>query len=414
MITKSSLQIVLAIIAALITAPRAMSQESETPAVTGTSIRVIDESLTARIGDPVRIEDSRVLIFDGPPGLPSIIPSEKLLAIVTTPTTSRSTYLSDRNASSRSGDDAPISVPYLELVDGQRFPGTLRPGAEGEPVWRSAWLKDIPFDLDRISRINLSEDGRSAPVAVDADVVVLANGDRIEGLVADIDHDVEIEVDRPDGETASLVIPLDRIASISLVNPMETGTGAMTWLRGGHRILSESVRILGDGYVSLLSPRVGGGTAEIPLDFLVATVVDADRVLPLAGQDVLSLEPGPAGELRPWIPEPTSSPGHHAFDAAPIRMDGPLRVTFDLPSRGGRLATTLERPMEIGPGRLIFRVLDDGREIHSLIVDDGDPIHPIVVDFESDRLGFEIDPGEDGHFHDSVVLREAIIVRSRD
>ena len=414
MITKPSFRISSAIAVILIPVTVAKSQDTEAPRPTGTSIRVIDESLLIRTGDPVRIEDSRVLIFDGPPGLPSIIPSEEFLAVVTTPNTSRSTFLSDRNSSARSGDDAPITVPYLELVDGQRFPGTLRPSDKGEPVWRSAWLKDIRFDLDRISRLNLSEDGRAVPDAVDADVVVLANGDRIEGLVADIGFNVEIEVDRPDGETNSVMIPLDRIASISLVNPMEPGDGAMTWLRGGHRILSESIRILGDGYVSLMSPQVGGGTAEIPLDFLVATVVDANRVLPLATQDVVSLDPGPAGEIRSWIPEPKSFPGHHAFDAAPIRMDGPLRVEFDLPSKGGRLATTLERPMEIGSGRLIFRVLDDGRPVHSVVVDEDDPIHPIVVDFESDRLGFEIDSGDDGPFHDSIVLREAIIVRPRD
>ena len=308
-ITKTSFRISSAIAVILIPVTVANSQDTEAPRPTGTSIRVIDKSLLARTGDPVRIEDSRVLVFDGPPGLPSIIPSEEFLAVVTTPNTSRSTFLSHRNSSARSGDDAPITVPYLELVDGQRFPGTLRPSDTGEPVWRSAWLKDIRFDLDRISRLNLSEDGRAVPDAVDADVVVLANGDRIEGLVADIGFNVEIEVDRPDGETNSVMIPLDRIASISLVNPIEPGNGAMTWLRGGHRILSESIRILGDGYVSLMSPQVGGGTAEIPLDFLVATVVDANRVLPLATQDVVSLDPGPAGEIRSWIPEPKSFPG---------------------------------------------------------------------------------------------------------
>ena len=392
----------------------AVSQEEEPPETTGTEIRVIEESLASRIGDPVRIDDSRVLVFDGPPGLPSIIPSEDLLAIVTTPITSRSTTISARSAAARSGDDSPITVPYLELVDGQRIPGTLRPDDDGDPVWRSAWLNDIPFDLDRIHRLNLSEDGRPVPDAVDADVVILSNGDRIDGLVAEIGLDVEIEIDRPDGETSSITIPIDRIASISLVNPMVGGSGAMTWLRGGHRIRSKSIRITGDGYVGLMSPQVGGDTVEIPLDFLIATAVDADRVIPLATQELVSVEPGPAGELRPWIPEPRSSSGHHAFDAAPIRMDGPLRATFGLPTGGGRLAMTLERPMELGSGSMIFRVLDDGRPIHSVIVNEKQPIHRIAVDLEGDRLGFEIDPGEDGPFHDSIVLREAIIIRPHE
>ncbi|MBC03560.1 MAG: hypothetical protein CMJ34_09710 [Phycisphaerae bacterium] len=411
MTTKTPSRFGPVLVATMILTTVAASQDPEPPRITGTTIRVIDESLEVRNGDPVRIEESRVLVFDGAPGLPTIIPTEELVAIVTGPVTSRSTYLSDRKSAARAGDDAPIAVPYLELVDGQRFPGTLRPGTDGDPVWRSAWVKDLRFDLDRISKLKLSEDDQVVPTAVDADVVVLSNGDRIEGLVMEIGMNVEIEVDRPDGDTGSVTIPIDRVASISLVNPMEPASGSMTWLRGGHRIRSESVRIVGDGYISLMSPLVGGDTAEIPLDFLVATVVDADRVIPLASRKVVSLEPGPAGEIRPWIPEPTPLPGHHAFDAPPIRMDGPLRVRFDLPSRGGRLAMTLERPMEIGAGRLVFRILDDGRVVHSVIVDEDEPVHRIVVDFESDRLGMEIDPSDDGPFHDSIVLREAIIVR---
>ena len=65
--------------------------------------------------------------------------------------------------------------------------------------------------------------------------------------------------------------------------------------------------------------------------------------------------------------------------------------------------------MEIGSGRLIFRVLDDGRPVHSVMVDEDDPIHPIVVDFESDRLGFEIDSGDDGPFLQRWLAKSACV-----
>lgn len=403
-----------AMVAALAFTAMPISNAQESPRITGTEIRVVDEALEVRVGDPVRIDESRVLVFDGPPGLPSIVPLPDLIAISTSPVTTRSTTLSNRNDAARAGDDSAIKVPYLELVDGQRIPGSLRSTQGGRPVWRSAWLRDIEFDLDRISRLSLSDDGRPVPRAVDADVVMLVNGDRIDGLVESIGTQVDVEVDRPGGEPGSVRIPLDRIASISLVNPMEIGSGAMTWLRGGHRIRSESIRILGDGYLTLVAPMVGGDSAEIPLEFLVAAVLESDRLHPLATQDDVIVDPGPAGEIRAWIPMPKTSPGHHAYDASPIRMDGPLRATYELPVAGGRLATTIERPMESGPGRLVFRVLDDGRTIHSVEVDQDEPVHRIVVDFESDRLGFEIDSGDDGPFHDSIVLHEAIIVRPRD
>lgn len=414
MITNHPSRIAAVIATTLFPVTTAVAQEEEASRATGTDVRVIDRSLETRIGDPVRIDEARVLVFDGLPGLPTILPIEDVLAIAIGPVTSRETTLSDRSADARAGDDVSIASPYLDLVDGQRIPGSLSPGDDGRPVWRSAWLKDISFDLDRISQVRFSADAGAVPRATEADIVVLTNGDRLEGLVDDMGLEVTIEVDGPDGDPDMVRVPLDRVASISLVNPMEAPVGAMTWLRGGHRILSESVRIADDGYVTLIGPKVGGDVAEIPIDFLVATVLDASRVLPLADQKIVSLDAGSSDALRPWVPEPKPSPGQHAFSAPPIRLDGPLRVTFDLPSDGGRFSTTIERPMELGPGRMTVRVLDDGRPIRSVVVDRDDPVHRIVVDFESDCLGIEIESGEDGPFQDSIVLREAIIVRPRE
>ena len=398
----------------LLVATIGVADDEEAPGAIGTDVRVIEDSLEVRTCDPIRIEDARVLVFDGLPGLPRILPIDDVLAIAIGPVTSRETTLSDRSADSRAGDDVSITAPYLDLVDGQRIPGTHRPGDEGRPVWRSAWLKDIPLDLDRISSVRFSPDGGTVPVAIEADVVVLANGDRLEGLVDDIGLEVTIEVDGPDGDPTVVRVPIDRVASISLVNPMERPAGAMTWIRGGHRILSESVRIANDGYVTLVAPKVGGDVAEVPIDFLVATVFEAERVLPLASREVASLDAGASDVLRPWIPEPKMSAGHHAFGAAPIRLDGPLRVVFELPSDGGRFSTTIERPMESGSGRMTVHVLDDGRRVRSVVVHQDDPVHRLVVDFESDRLGIEIESGDDGPFRDSIVLHEAIIVRPRE
>lgn len=391
-----------------------VADDEDIPGATGTDVRVIEDSLEARTSDPIRIEDDRVLVFNGPPGLPRILPIDEVLAIAIGPVTSRETILSDRTADSRAGDDVAITAPYLDLVDGQRIPGTLSPGDDGRPVWRSAWLKDIPLDLDRISSVRISPGGEKVPVASEIDIVVLANGDRLEGLVDDVGLEVVIEMDGPDGDANVVRVPIDRVASISLVNPMERPAGAMTWVRGGHRILSDSVRIADDGYVTLVAPKVGGDIAEIPLDFLVATVLDASRVLPLANQKIATLDAGSSDALRPWVPEPKASPGHHAFGAAPIRLDGPLRVIFDLPSNGGRFSTTVERPMESGSGRMTLHVLDDGRRVRSVVIDQDDPVHRLVVDFQSDCLGIEIESGDDGPFRDSIVLHEAIIVRPRE
>ena len=47
-------------------------------------------------------------------------------------------------------------------------------------------------------------------------------------------------------------------------------------------------------------------------------------------------------------------------------------------------------------------------------VDPTEPLHRIVVPYEGRKLGVHVEDGGDGPFNDSVVLREAIVVRGSD
>ncbi len=377
---------------------------------TGTVHRIIHESLKTTSGDPLMVDEDRALVFDHPSGLPEAVPISEVLAIVVGPATERDLDASIRSAARRAGDDSEIVSPFIEFTDGQRVPGSLQLGSDGRPAWRSAWVRDLPFDLDRIRTVRFDE---GAPVvrSEDADVVVLSNGDELRGLVDDIGLDVVVEVESNDGsDPRRVAVPIHRVASISLVNPPAPLDGAMTWLRGGHRIGSASVRVDDDGYVRLLRPQLGGDLAEIPGEFLLATTPHAERISPLADAPV-TMEAGNAEGLRSWIPPIRRFPGHHPFNAAPLGLDGPLRATFVVPAGPIRVAMTLERPSDAGRGRFDVVISDGEGEIERRTIDAAAPVTSVVIPITTGRLVVEIEDGGDGPFHDTLLLREAIVVR---
>jgi hypothetical protein len=373
--------------------------------------RIIHESLTTTSGDPLVVDDDRAIVFDRSGGLPQAVPVAEVLAIVVGPVAERDVDAVVRTAARRAGDDAEIVSPFLEFTDGQRLPGSLHPASDGRPVWRSAWVRDVPFDLDRIRSIRF-EEGAPMIRSDSADVVVLSNGDQLRGLVEDVGLDVVVEVDAQDGgDPRRISVPIHRVASISLVNPTEPTQGALTWLRGGHRIGSESVRVDDDGYVRLVRPTLGGDLAEIPSEFLLATTPHAERIVPLSSTSV-AVDPGRAAGVRPWIPPIRRAVGHHPLDAAPLRLDGPLRATFTLPADAERVAMTLERPGDSGGGRVEVIISDGDRERERRVLDLEHPVIALVVPVDSGRLVVEIDDAGDGPFGDALLLREAIVVRA--
>ncbi|MEE2895320.1 MAG: hypothetical protein VX726_06200, partial [Planctomycetota bacterium] len=199
---------------------------------------------------------------------------------------------------------------------------------------------------------------------------------------------------------------------VSLVNPAVARRGTKTWLPGGPRIGSESIPQPDDGDLPLPDPAVGGGTVEIPVEFLMGVAMDAARITPLSSLEIV-VEPGPAAGIRPWIPEASVAVGHHPLDAAPVRLDGPLAAKIVLPSPGLRLVATLERPIDAGPGSCRVRILDGDVVEEEFVVDAADPLHRIDTSISGDRITIEIDDHGDGPFNDSIVLREAFVIGPR-
>ena len=376
----------------------------------GIGFRVIDDSLASTKGDPITIEDGRVLLFDHPGGVPKVVPLSRVIGVAVGTVADRDVTPAHRSAIRRAGDDVAFTEPFLEFIDGQRLKGDIHPGEDGEVLWRSAWIRDLPFDLERIRAIRFEEGARVGD-AIDSDVVILSNGDELRGLVDDIGREVVVEVDDAAGGAPRRVeVPIHRVASVALVNPPMPVEGAMTLLRGGHRIASRGVRIGDDGYLRLTEPLLGGDVAEVPLEFLVSSAFQSSRIVPLATLPV-EIGPGRNAGLRPWIPPIDIEAGHHPFDAAPIELSGPMRADFELPPGPNRVKATIERPSEAGPGRVVIVVLDDDIEVARHELDADRPIAEIVVPVSSGRLRFEVEDGGDGPYRDAVIVREAIVIR---
>ncbi len=382
------------------------------PTPVGGSIpaRMLDQDLQEHPADPIVIDATKVIGWDHPGGIPAAVPIDSMLTVIVGPATARSSTPEWRFIRKRAGDDAALRGPYIRFVDGQLIPGNLTTNGP-MPLWRSAWLHDLPIDLDRISAMRLI-DGAEVPQAGDVDEVILANGDRLRGLIESIG--INLVIERMNESGSSLVsIPIDRVASFALVNPDDVPRGMNAWFLGGHRIAGAGIRIGDDGYVRIERPVLGGDMAEVPIDFLRGVVFDAELVIPLAALPV-KIDAGDAGLIRPWIPEPTVSPGNWPIDAAPIRLDGPLRATWRLPAAGCRLCATIELPLDSTRGSFDLVVRDDQQEIRRVSINASNPVERITVPLTSDRLTIEIEMGDDGPFMDVAMLREAIIIRPRN
>lgn len=379
------------------------------PTPVGGSIpsRVLDLNLEEHAADPIVIDATKVLGWDQPGGIQRSFPIDEALTVIVGPATERDSTPEWRFIRKRAGDQIAHRGPYIRFVDGQFVPGSLT--ADGTtPLWRNAWLHDLPIELDRISEMRII-DGAEVPMVEDVDEVVLANGDRVRGLIESIGTELVIDRMR-ESDTSLTRIPIDRVASFAMVNPDERPRGMNAWFLGGHRLAGAGIRIGDDGYVRIERPSLGGDMAEVPIEFLRGIVFDAGRVVPLAAIPV-DIDAGDASSIRPWIPDPTVSPGNWPIDAAPIRLDGPLRATWKLPTAGCRFSTTIELPVDSTRGSFDLVVRDDQREVRRVTIDASNPVTRIVTPLTSDRLTIEIEMGSDGPFMDVAMLREAIIIR---
>lgn len=311
---------------------------------------------------------------------------------------------------------APSDAPgMMEMQDGERMPGRLERAGDGV-AWVHPWLGATPVDLDLVRRIEIDRSGprpRSAAPA-DADLVLLANGDAVTGLVAEVAVDVVVE---PLDGGGTRRVPLERVRSIELASRPSPPGAIRLWTSDGTVLDAESLRASGRDLLALR--REGAGDAGTRETTLFLREVDAvawrpASILPLASRpvEVSAVDAEESGPPRSWIPGPRIGEGG-ALEAPPIELSGPARFAFAVPEGSVLSAVALlPEPMRRF-GDLELVALDGGREVSRRRFSAADPSAELVVPCASGVLVLELRAGRHGPVQDVLRLSGAVIVLPR-
>ena len=392
----------------------------------GVSTLVLDNQLQSRLQRAVGFDEFNVTFADDA-GRKSTAPITSMVGLIAAPDSTSPTQgigaisprapmgintIRRRLESQRAG--------ALETTDGQRFPGSpaLSAGQKDAVVWSHPRFGDITISLDRVtSMARPSEGAAMSSVTVTnrdqpprEDELILANGDRISGLVVDLGDPVRIETDDQVVE-----MPADRVAGALLSNPRIPRGGVMVWLDDGTIAAIRAMSSRGEDRVLITLPE--GQSAEYELDALRGIAFNASRLIPLSS--LTPLEQAPIGErlhaepvTRVHHPNDLGVGSAVTFGAWDLELPGPMRVTYEIPEGVQRLALTAALAADTAPWGDCELILSTGTtELARVHLSQDQPSSPVNIPVSGGPLVITLDPGAYGPIKDRVVLRRAMLLK---
>ncbi|GIW73923.1 MAG: hypothetical protein KatS3mg103_0445 [Phycisphaerales bacterium] len=202
-------------------------------------------------------------------------------------------------------------------------------------VWSTPMLGALTVPLESLRRVVLREHLPQAAFDPLHDVLVLANGDRLLGLLETIWPQVVMDVQG----TIQRFDP-SAVASITLANPPAEPTGTRLWLSDGSildvsalRSQQRLVRLTPASPVGLLARE----QATVTMGEILAVAFERHRVRPLA-----SLGTPQWMSDSPWaIPPGPPQADQALLGMAPVELVGPGVARWTLPQDARRLALRL-------------------------------------------------------------------------
>lgn len=429
-------------------------------AASDTRLEVIDRSLLSRVVDAVEW-NADSLTTRNDEGALQATRLDGVLAVVALDTNAR--------WKRPSADEIAGGTPVvIELVDGQRFIGSIGPwdstelsiaAAAADPAFtpapggppaapseslamlaRGATPRAIP--LERIGRIVLDpwrrlvarSESWDAPTD---DELIYQNGDRARGFLVTI-ADGSIVFDTGSGERT---IPTDRVAEIRLGNQTTPHHGVRTWYQTGEIRNEPPIRSASEPAIGSANGPAGLDQAErdpstetkqsAPLEASEISAAWLDRRvrIPLADVELIAAEPGAA---RRWSRGPVAGSGWAApLGAADIEIDGPQHTRWRVPPGSSAfsarvvLGATIESP-DAPPGPwadAIFRIsIETDTEIVELgswhlspsqsavfvrveLPDPAAPRRALIIDLLEGRYG---------PIQDNVLIRRPFMIGAED
>ena len=336
-------------------------------------------------------------------------------------------------AGAEGGRPAPHPSSILELRDGQRFVGALssaeQRGSTETVLWEHAALGLMEFKLDEVRSVRLqaglpTATRRAGDIATD--VVMLVNGDRLEGFVDAVGPVVTIDVNGAKRE-----LPAERVQEVMLAGSgaasSEPVRGLVAWLSDGTVVACRGLQTTRVGEL-ILTPRTSGlertergteapppaPTVSLRLDDLWALAVDPAAIVPLASLHLSAQTPGAGRRWSRGID--VIEPRWAALGLADIELPGPMNVEWDLPPGATRFACDAEMPRQMwtwGDCEVVVSVLGPAGESELLrkrLNAESPRTRVSLAVAGAKRLRVRVEAGEFGSVQDKVILRRGVIL----
>jgi len=300
---------------------------------------------------------------------------------------------------------------WLTLTDGQRFPGQALSGArvtEDAFVWnQSSWLGRMEVPLDHVASV-VFDPGATVPPAGEQDVLLLVNGDRVEGFITALGDPVSLELLDDDGST-SIELPLGRVRAVRMVSPARRPGGQRLWLADGTIVDVERVVLGDDGYYRFKGvPFTEQNSVRIAPAGVAAVLFDPQALVPFASLRPRRVEGPPT---RYVVPRPEVLGGPAALGLSKVEFRGPLAAHYVLPPGARYFAAEARLPEAARAwGDCVLKIRDNGREVFTGRLNAETPTVAIGVRLTGSMLTVEVTEGAGGPIQDHVVLVRAMIL----
>lgn len=318
-------------------------------------------------------------------------------------------------------ESARAGTSLVELVDGTRLLGSLEQPTEGKrgaetAIAHETSIGDVTFDLDHLARLVYDATAETSPIgAGDSDVIELANGDRMEGLVASL-WPLVVE-DAADASKKTELTP-DRVRQIVMSNKRRESGLSRVWLRDGS-IVNVSSFVKGEGGVLAGEAHVDGNDGVFKLSAgaarVAALVMSGTKLEPLSEIPVSGYRPGPG---RRWAPGPSVIGGAGGASAlgGDIELSGPMTAEWELPKGAARFSAGVELAAGARAlGSCTIIVEWRGQEIAKIALSEAAASGEIIAPLEGGegKLVVKIESGSRGPVQNTVVLRQALVLVER-
>lgn len=355
---------------------------------------------------PIRLTEitADTVVWEDPTGDTALLPTAEVLGLV-----ARS---GSRDADGAKGVLSALSFEpsMLRLTDGRRLTGSLSAEADLPEVlrWQHPVLGGVDVPLEQIDRLVLQRATVGAgtvallPATDRHDVVLLRNGDRLEGLVVELGRDAVIEVD-----DREVVVPMESVHQVALANPREAWEGPMVWLRDGS-VLGAAEVLFAEGLFVVIEDGsalteadgragndAGGQSVTVRPEHVSAVSFDTQSLVPASTLIDAAGRESDAGE----------------FGAAPIALNAEDSVAIELPARARRIVLTAELPLRARAwGQCELLLATDGVVRARLPLSAATPVIRYELDLDgAQTLELILEPGAFGRVQSMIEVRDALI-----